>query len=38
MCATTYDTVQDAYPAAEARHLRLKGKQAPVRSYRIRIG
>ena len=38
MCASTYDAVAEAYPAAEPQHLQLKGKQSTVESFRIRIG
>jgi class 3 adenylate cyclase len=38
MCAATHEAVGSAYPVAEARRLRLKGKHATVQSYRIRIG
>ncbi|MGZ3642156.1 MAG: adenylate/guanylate cyclase domain-containing protein, partial [Candidatus Limnocylindrales bacterium] len=37
MCATTYEAVEDAYPGVEGRQLQLKGRQAAVQSYRIRI-
>lgn len=36
--AGTYAAVADLYPEAELRELQLKGKQAPVKSYSIRIG
>jgi adenylate cyclase len=38
VCAATYRTVEEAYPQAEARALQLKGKQAPVQSFRFRVG
>ncbi len=37
VCADTYGHVAGAYPAAEPRDLQLKGKQAAVPSFRIRI-
>jgi adenylate cyclase len=37
MCASTYEAVAAAYPAAEARLLQLKGKASTVQSFRIRI-
>ena len=36
--AETYAAVAGLYPEAEPRELELKGKQAPVKSYIIRIG
>jgi adenylate cyclase len=38
VCADTYGHVATDYPAAEPRDLQLKGKQAAVPSFRIRIG
>src|SRR5438445_3545774 len=35
--AETYAAVADLYPGADPRELELKGKQAPVKSYTIRI-
>lgn len=37
MCAATYEAVATAYPMAEPQHLQLKGKQATVEGFRIRI-
>ena len=37
LCQLTYDAVADEYPDAEARALELKGKQAPVQSFWIRV-
>jgi adenylate cyclase len=37
VCSTTYGTVRDLYPSAEAGRLELKGRQAPVDSYRITV-
>jgi adenylate cyclase len=36
MCASTYGAVRDRHLEAEALDLQLKGKQVPVRAYRIR--
>jgi adenylate cyclase len=37
MCDATYKDIAGAYPDAEAGRLKLKGKQAAVDTYRIRI-
>jgi adenylate cyclase len=37
MCSATYEAVAVSYPAAESRHLELKGKRSTVESFRIRI-
>jgi class 3 adenylate cyclase len=38
MCASTYEALQDRPPEAERLELQLKGKEEPVRAYRIRQG
>jgi adenylate cyclase len=37
MCGTTYRAVADVHPNARYELLRLKGKEAPVESFRIRV-
>jgi len=37
MCASTYQVVRERYPEAEQLHLQLKGKQAPVEGFRLRV-
>jgi len=38
MCAVTYQAVRERYPDAESVELELKGKGAPVRGFRLRVG
>jgi adenylate cyclase len=38
MCAVTYQAVRERYPDAEPVELELKGKGAPVRGFRLRVG
>jgi adenylate cyclase len=38
ICAVTYQAVRERYPDAEPVELALKGKVAPVRGFRLRIG
>jgi adenylate cyclase len=37
MCGETHRAVADVYPHAQGELLRLKGKKAPVHSFRIRV-
>jgi adenylate cyclase len=37
MCASTYEAVRAQYPHAEPVTLQLKGKQAPVAGFRVRV-
>jgi adenylate cyclase len=37
MCASTYEAVRARYPQAEQLRLHLKGKQAPVQGFRLRV-
>jgi class 3 adenylate cyclase len=37
LCATTYRGVRERYPDAEQLHLQLKGKEAPVEAFRLRV-
>jgi adenylate cyclase len=38
MCSVTYQAVRERYPDAELVELELKGKGAPVRGFRLRVG
>ena len=38
ICAVTYQAVRERYPDAEPVELELKGKGAPVRGFRLRVG
>jgi adenylate cyclase len=37
MCASTYQMVRERYPEAVESQLRLKGKESPVRAFRLRV-
>jgi adenylate cyclase len=37
LCDSTYQGVRERYPDAEQLHLQLKGKEAPVQAFRLRI-
>jgi adenylate cyclase len=37
VCARTYQAVRDRYPDAERMELELKGKEAPVEAFRLRV-
>jgi hypothetical protein len=37
MCASTYQGVRERFPEAEQLHLQLKGKEAPVEGFRLRL-
>jgi adenylate cyclase len=37
MCASTYQVVRERYPEAEQVQLQLKGKEAPVQGFRLRL-
>ena len=38
ICEVTYQAVRERYPDAESVELELKGKGAPVRGFRLRVG
>lgn len=37
LCGSTYQGVRERYPDAEQLHLQLKGKEAPVQAFRLRV-